>query len=269
MPAKKAVVQRRINRQRLEILNQLEQWLETPMLILGFIWLALLIIELIWGLSSILESVGTIIWIIFLLDFIVKFALAPEKLNYLKSNFLTVIALALPALRVFRIVRAVRLLRFTRVVRGLRLVRVVTSLNRGMKALGKSMGRRGLGYMVLLTLIVLLSGSAGMYAFENEEPAGLNSYGEALWWTAMTLTTMGSDYFPKTAEGRVLCFLLALYSFTVFGYVTASLASFFIGRDAENKDGEISGAKEIAELKAEIGALRNEIRIFAKQQSST
>jgi len=28
---------------------------------------------------------------------------------------------------------------------------------------------------------------------------------------------------------------LALYAFAVFGYVTATLASFFIGRDAENK----------------------------------
>jgi voltage-gated potassium channel len=27
-------------------------------------------------------------------------------------------------------------------------------------------------------------------------------YGNALWWTAMVMTTIGSDYFPKTAEGR-------------------------------------------------------------------
>lgn len=34
---------------------------------------------------------------------------------------------------------------------------------------------------------------------------GIDSYGTALWWTAMILTTMGSDYWPKTAEGRILC----------------------------------------------------------------
>ncbi len=44
---------------------------------------------------------------------------------------------------------------------------------------------------------------------------------------------MGSDYWPRTPEGRILCLLLALYAFAVFGYVTATLASYFIGRDAE------------------------------------
>jgi len=34
---------------------------------------------------------------------------------------------------------------------------------------------------------------------------GIDSYGTALCWTAMILTTMGSDYSPKTAEGRTLC----------------------------------------------------------------
>ncbi len=106
-----------------------------------------------------------------------------------------------------------------------------------------------------------------MYAFENEVPNGLDSYGKALWWTAMTMTTMGSEYFPQTAEGRVLCFLLALYAFTVFGYVTASLASFFVGRDAESKDSEIASAKEIAALRSEIKALRSEIHALLQRQS--
>jgi len=40
----------------------------------------------------------------------------------------------------------------------------------------------------------------------------------------MVMTTMGSDYFPRTTQGRVLCFAHA-----VFGYVTATLATFFVG----------------------------------------
>lgn len=70
-----------------------------------------------------------------------------------------------------------------------------------------------------------------MYAFENEVPmeSGLHNYSAAFWWTAMLMTTMGSDYSPKTPEGQVLCFFLALYAFAVFGYVTATLATFFIG----------------------------------------
>jgi voltage-gated potassium channel len=99
-----------------------------------------------------------------------------------------------------------------------------------------------------------------MYAFENEVPGGLHSYGAALWWTAMLLTSIGSEYWPKTAEGRVLCFLLSLYGFAVFGYVTATLASYFIGRDADAEEGELVSAKPIKELRVEIAALREELR---------
>jgi voltage-gated potassium channel len=252
-------VKQTLDHERSEVLQQLEDWLEAPMLVLGLIWLVLLVIEFTRGLSPLLETVGTVIWVIFILDFAVKFFLAPHKINYLKSNWLTAIALAVPALRVFRVVRVIRLLRVTRAARGLRLVRVITSLNRGMKALGASMGRRGFGYVIVLTTIVILTGAAGMYAFENEVPAGLPSYTEALWWTAMLMTSIGSEYWPQTAEGRVLCFLLSLYGFAVFGYVTATLATFFIGRDAEDEEAELAGAKSIAALQAEIAALRAEI----------
>lgn len=106
-----------------------------------------------------------------------------------------------------------------------------------------------------------------MYAFERELPeSALQDYGTALWWTAMVMTTMGSDYFPGTPEGRVLCFLLALYAFAVFGYVAATLATFFIGQDAENPDAEVAGAKEIAALQTEIAAMRVELQTLLRQQ---
>jgi hypothetical protein len=41
----------------------------------------------------------------------------------------------------------------------------------------------------------------------------------------------GSEYWPKTGDGRVLCLALAMYGFAIFGYVTAALATYFIGRD--------------------------------------
>jgi voltage-gated potassium channel len=254
-----------LDRERYELLQRLEDWLETPMLILAFVWLALLVRELIWGESPLFEVLGTSIWILFILDFAVEFVLAPKKAAYLKSNWLTAISLLIPALRIFRIFRMFRLLRLARVGRGLRLFRVVSSLNRGMRALGASLQRRGFGYVVALTVLVIFSGAAGMYAFENGTPGGLNSYGEALWWTAMVMTTMGSQYWPQTLEGRVLCVFLALYAFAVFGYVTAMLATFFIGRDAENNEAELAGAKELAALRKELSALREEIRALSRR----
>ena len=202
---------------------------------------------------------------IFILDFVLGFTLAPQKTAYLKNNWLTVISLLVPAVRIFRIFRVTRLLRLTRFGRGLRLFRLVSSLNRGMRALAANLQRRGFGYVVALTVLVLFAGAAGMYTFENETPGGLRSYGEALWWTAMILTTMGSQFWPQTFEGRVLCFFLALYAFAVFGYVTATLATFFVGRDAENEEAELAGSIELTTIRDELRALREEVRAFARQ----
>ena len=222
-------------RSRWETLHDLEDWLEGPLRLLGLIWLVLLVLELTGNESPLVTTASTVIWIIFIADFALRLTLAPKRREYLKTNWLTALSLAVPALRVFRVVRVARGIRALRAVRGMRLVRVVGSMNRAMHSLRRWMGRRGLGYVVALTSLVVLLGAAGMYAFERELPngQGLDSFATALWWTAMIMTTMGSEYWPKTAEGRALCLVLALYAFGIFGYVTASLASFFVGQDAE------------------------------------
>ncbi len=110
-----------------------------------------------------------------------------------------------------------------------------------MNALRASLRRRGLGYVIGLTVTIALLGAGGMLAFEpaSEVEGGFESYLDALWWTGMLLATMGSEFWPKSAEGRILCFLLALYGFAVFGYITASFASFFVERDAASPEGEL------------------------------
>lgn len=151
------------------------------MLVLGAIWLALLVVELIWGLSPLLEAIGTVIWVIFIVDFVLEFTLAPRKIPYLKRNWLTALSLLVPALRLFRFLR---FLRFARAARGFRLLKIVASVNRGLRALGSSMSRRGFGYMAALTILVTLAGSAGMYAFESSnspDGRGFASFGAALW----------------------------------------------------------------------------------------
>jgi len=254
-----------VKQERYEVLRRLEGWLESPMLVFAFGWLALLIVELIWGESLLFDVLGTIIWVVFILDFVVKLVLAPERISYLKENWLIAFSLLIPALRIFRIFRVFRLFRLARAGRGLRLLRVVSSLNRGMSALGASLSRRGFGYVTALTLLVTFAGAAGMYAFEKEAPGGPNSYGDALWWTAMVVTTMGSQYWPQTAEGRMLCVFLALYAFGVLGYVTATLATFFVGRDAENDAPEMAGTRQLVALRDEVIALRAEVRALSQQ----
>lgn len=235
------------------------------MVLLGFVWLVLLVVELTRGLDARLARLSVAIWAAFVFDFLLRLLLAPRRLAYLRRNWFTVLALFVPALRIARVVRLVRLVRAARAARGLRLVRVVASLNRGMRALDRSMGRRGLGYVVVLTLLVTLVGAAGMHAFERELPGGggLDDYWSALWWTSMVMTTLGSEYWPRTVEGRILAFLLSLYALAVFGYITAALASFFVGRDAESDQGEVASAAAIESLRGEIAALRREVRRIA------
>lgn len=249
------------NEERETLLSQLQELLEVPMLVLAFVWLALFVVEAVHGLSPFLAALGYAIWGVFVLQFLVELAVAPRKSRYLRNNWLTAVALAIPALRMLRVLRIARLARIAgtaRALRGARMVRIVSSLNRGMRALRASMSRRGLSYVLLLTVIVITAGAAGMYAFEGG--TAFDSYGAALWWTAMLITTIGSDYWPMTAEGRLLCLLLSVYGLAVFGYVTAALASFFIGRDVEQASAPAVAGETLAELHGEIRRLRQQLK---------
>lgn len=244
-----------VDRERETTLHQLQDWLEKPMLVLSFVWLALLVVELAWGLNRVLWALGQVIWVLFIAEFALSLALAPDRLRYVRANWLKALSLAAPALRILRLARFARFARLGAAGRGLRLLRLVGSVNRGMNALGAALSRRGFGYVLGLTLIVTFVGAAGMYALEADTPGGgFDSYSTALWWTAMIVTTMGSEYWPQTPDGRVLCLFLALYAFTVFGYVTATLATFFIGRDSATGDAALK--EEIAALRRELARLR-------------
>jgi len=241
--------------ERWRTLEQLDDWLRTPMLLLSLLWLVIVVIELTSGASDLLATLGTVVWIIFIAEFAIRFALAPEKGPFLRKNWLTVIALVVPALRLFR---AFAVLRAARLLRGVRLVRIVGTANRSMNALRATLKRRQFGYVAGLTLLVLFLGAAGMLSFEpaQEVDGGFTSYAHALWWTGMLIASLGTDFWPVSVEGRLLSALLALYGLAVFGYITATFASFFIGRDAEEPQAAVAGAADISSLREEIAALR-------------
>ena len=225
---------------------------------LGIIWLLLTVIDLTGNLSTPLALANKIIWAIFIADFAAEFLVAPRKGKYLKKHWLMLIALALPALRVVRVIRFARILRS---LRGVNLVRTLTSVNRAMFSLRATMKRRGFTYIMVLTMFVTLAGAAAMYAFEKDvpDPNGIHNFSTALWWTAMIMTTMGSAYWPQTAEGRMLCVVLALYAFAMFGYITATVASFFVARDAERDDSPVAGQVGIDRLTEQIEELSKKI----------
>ncbi len=248
--------------QRQELLEQVSDLLDGPMIALSLAWLVLVVVDLAGYQSRFLEVLSQGIWAAFVFHFLLELVIAPRKGEYLRKNWLTALALFAPALRLLRVARLVRVLRAARAVRGLRLLRVVSTLNRGLRVARTFAARRGLAYVVLINALVLVLGAAGMYALERPERPqgqGLASYGEALWWTAMLLTTLGSEYWPRTAEGRLLAWLLALFAFSVFGYVTATLSSLFVGQDAQAQDQEAEARRE-ERLLADVAALREEMR---------
>ena len=222
--------------ERRATLTELEEWLRIPMLVLSAIWAVLVGIELTMGENELLSMLSTAIWIIFGIEFAVRLWLAPKKFDFIKHNWLTALALLLPALRLLRAFAIFRLARSFQALRAFRLVRLVGAANRSMNAFRTTMQRRKVGYVTAVTLTVTFLGAAGMY---NLEPAsemqegGFTSYWDALWWTAMLLTTIGSQYWPVSVEARILAVLLSIYGLGVLGYITATLASFFVGRDRD------------------------------------
>ena len=267
-----------IQKERWELLRHVDRLLQGPAIVLSFVWLGLLIFDLTHGLNTPLTILTYVIWAFFLADFLLEFVIAPHKLTYLRGHWLTALALALPTVRVFTVLRALRALRVASAIRSLGLLRLLTSLNRGMRALAATLGRRGIGFVIALTVIVVGVGAAGMTYFESvvaRPGSGIHSYWDGLWWTAMLMTTMGSDYWPRTVEGRILAFALAVYAFTVFGYITATLASHFVRVDAhedahssiedherqqrQQSEESQAASAEMADLRREIASLRREL----------
>lgn len=233
----------KVRRERLRLLVQIDRILDGPMLILGLLWLMLLIVELVWRTTPLIDQLTWVLWGVFVVEYLIKLAIAPARMEYVKRNWIGLLSLAVPAFRVLRVVRVLRLARFARASR---LVRILSTVNHSMRTLRMTMRRRQLGYVLALFVLVDVVGAAGMYAFERDVSGSpLVDYATSLWWTTMLLTTLGSDYWPRSGEGRILCTLLAFFAIGTLGYVTAALASFFIGSDVsrrrKNGDGSSQG----------------------------
>ncbi len=231
---------------RANALSQLDEALELPMLVLAVAWLVLLVVELVIELPSGLEHVATGIWAVFVAEVLIRLWLAQDRLRYLARNWVTIIALVIPALRLLRFARFTRLLRVGRAARGLRAARLVSGLNRARTTIHQALAKRhALGYVIALTVSVTFIGAAGLLSFE-QHTGMFEGYAHALWWTAMLLTTMGSERWPVTAEGRVLCLALAIYGFAIFGYIAGTIASWFVGKDRANgpAEGDVQAATD-------------------------
>ena len=116
------------------------------------------------GWESALGAVNWFIYVAFTLNFLVQFALAPFKGQYLRRNWLAAISVLLPALRALRVLRAVRA-----AARSLRLVRVLTATNRGTRSLNYMLRGHQFGRVPGLTVAVIAMAPLRLPTSRREE----------------------------------------------------------------------------------------------------
>ena len=248
-------------------LKTLPRKLERPMLFLSSVWFLVIITELVNGMSPVLESLGTILWALFVLYFGLRLAIVPNRVVFLKRNWLFVLAIIVPVLRLFPFLQKFPLARALTATFGMQVIWMFASADQGLRALRRIMGRQGTGYVLTLTVVVILAGAAGMLHYENSSPdtEGIHSYPKALWWVAMQITNIGSGYRPVTTGGHVLCLGISIYAVAIFGYLTAVFAALFIGLDAADPNSEIPNQTSILQLSGEVALLRKAIEDVLKR----
>ena len=90
-------------------------------------------------------------------------------------------------------------------------------------------------------LAVGLGALAVLDAERDAPEANITTFGDALWWACATVTTVGyGDHYPVSGEGRVVAVVLMVVGIGVVGAVTASVATWILGRvEAERAEREV------------------------------
>ena len=85
----------------------------------------------------------------------------------------------------------------------------------------------------------------------NAEGATITSFRRAVWWAVVTTTTVGyGDYTPITPVGRAIAILLMILGIGLIGTVSATVAAWFVTRDAGGTTDTSSAATSASELEA-------------------
>jgi len=145
---------------RPSFLKTLPRKLERPMLLLSFVWFLVIIVELVNGTGPLLLSLGTVLWALFVVYFGLRLAIAPDRVIFLKLNWLFVLAILVPILRFFPFFQTLPLARALTATFGMQVIWMFASADLGLRSLRRTMGRRGTGYALTFTAVVILAGAA-------------------------------------------------------------------------------------------------------------
>ena len=150
----------------------------------------------------------------FIIDLAIRLILSEHPARYALSHWYDLVLVLIPMLRPLRLLRLIALIRI--------LDRSVVSNLSGRVLVYVSGGA---------TVWVGLSALAVLDVERGAEGANITSYGDALWWACVTVTTVGyGDFFPVTTQGRIIAVVLMLVGIGLVGSVTAAVATWILGR---------------------------------------
>jgi voltage-gated potassium channel len=186
--------------------------------------------------KSLLEWFMYALWLAFAVDYLARLILADRRMRWFFRNLLDLAVIAIPFLRPLRM---------------LRLVAVIDALQ---KAFGDANRGRLVIYTAFSAVLLIYAGSLAELDAERSGPGRIKNFGDAIWWSLTTITTVGyGDFVPLTFLGRLVAALLMLGGISVIGVITATVATWIIQRVAEED------AEKQAAAAAQISALRSEI----------
>jgi voltage-gated potassium channel len=180
------------------------------------------------------------IWAVFVGDLCFRVVLAPRRWRYLATHPLDVATVAMPMLRPLRVLRVF--------------------------VVGQALFSRGAGLTVLRTVqyvvvtaatLLFISSLAMLDAERGADGATIRGFGDALWWSATTITTVGyGDTYPVTSTGRLVAIALMFVGISLLGVITATIAAWFVARtrDAVQDEGDLLDAR-IARLEAGLAEI--------------
>ena len=131
--------------------------------------------------------------------------------------------------------RSLRLIRTLRMLRVLKAYRYNTALRTLMTSYGRVKDELYLLGGVIL-LIMFFSGTIVYEAERNVQPDKFVNYSDGLWWSVVTLTTVGyGDMYPVTTTGKLTACVTLLIGLGVFGSFISLLGGSYISTMREEK----------------------------------
>ncbi len=189
-----------------------------------------------------LDLATWVIWGAFALEFGVKIALAGDRLHYLQTHWFDVLVVLLPMFRVFQALTVMSMIPAL----PLPFLQLTAFMGRGMQGLWWFLRIYQIGYLIGLTAIVTVAGALAVSMLERGEPASqVRTFGDALWWSAALMTTIGSELAPRTLGGRAVALAMMLYAMTVAVYLIGAVSAHLLARWAETPAGGLSGTSPL------------------------